>query len=59
MAIWHKIKYVLDACALLAQINKESGADVVDDLVERYNAGEIELFINAVQLLEVYYFLFQ
>jgi PIN domain nuclease of toxin-antitoxin system len=51
----HKLKYILDACALLAQIKKEPGADIVDDLVKQGEAGEIELFINTVQLLEVYY----
>jgi predicted nucleic acid-binding protein len=49
------MKHVLDACALLAAFNKEAGWHVVDDLVKRCKAGEIELFISAVQLLEVYY----
>jgi predicted nucleic acid-binding protein len=55
MAAWHKLKYVLDACAQLAQLNEEPGAGIVDNLMERGKTGEIELFINAVQLLEVYY----
>jgi PIN domain nuclease of toxin-antitoxin system len=47
--------YILDACALIALFNNEQGADVVDDLMTRCMAGEVELYISVAQLLEVYY----
>jgi PIN domain nuclease of toxin-antitoxin system len=47
--------YVLDACAVLAFLNDEEGADLVEDLLNRKTAGEITLFMSIVNLLEVYY----
>jgi predicted nucleic acid-binding protein len=49
------MRYILDACAMIAHLDEEPGAEIVDDLIERCEAGEIELFMNAVQVLEVYY----
>jgi predicted nucleic acid-binding protein len=47
--------HVLDACALIARIKDEPGADVVEGLLGRAVAGEIDLCINIVNLVEVYY----
>ncbi len=47
--------YVLDACALIAFLGNEAGADVVEELLERSKRNEIELFINTINLLEIYY----
>jgi predicted nucleic acid-binding protein len=47
--------YVLDACALIALLNDEPGADEVAGLIKRAEAGEISLYMNGVQALEVYY----
>jgi len=47
--------YLLDACALLAIFNDEQGAQKVLDLIEQAKFGTVSLFINIVQLLEVYY----
>lgn len=47
--------YILDACALLAFYNKEEGADVVVDLLAKAKQKEITIYINAVNLIEVYY----
>jgi len=49
------MRYLLDACALLAVINGEAGADMVFDLRNRARAGTIRLSMSIVQLLEVYY----
>jgi len=51
--------YVLDACAVLAVLSNEPGADVVEDVYEKANLGEAILTINKVNLLEVYYDLFR
>jgi predicted nucleic acid-binding protein len=47
--------YVLDACALLALINGEAGADTVKRLFEEAERGDCELYVSIIQLLEVYY----
>jgi predicted nucleic acid-binding protein len=49
------ITYVIDACALIAFLDKEKGWERVDDLLERAENGEIKLFMNAVNFWEVYY----
>jgi predicted nucleic acid-binding protein len=47
--------HVLDACALIAWIKNEPGSDVVDGLLDKAEYGDIDLFINIVNLVEVYY----
>jgi len=47
--------YVLDACALIALFNEESGADTVADLMTRASNGIDRLFISSIQVMEIYY----
>jgi len=47
--------YLLDACALIAYLNDEDGADVVDELFENASEGDATVFISTINLLEVYY----
>ena len=47
--------YVLDACALIAALQNEDGADKIVDVYEKVLAGEAELVMHVVNLLEVYY----
>jgi len=47
--------YVLDACAMLAVLSDEPGAEVVEEIYEKADAGEIILAMNKINLLEVYY----
>lgn len=47
--------YLLDACAVLAYLNEEKGADIVSELIDRARHNEITLNMNAVNLIEVYY----
>ena len=51
--------YVLDACAMLAVLAKEQGADRVVDAYKKAASGEIVLVMNKLNLLEVYYALFR
>ena len=44
-------KFVLDACAVLALIKEEQGADVVKNAVEDSD----DVFLHGVTFLEVYY----
>jgi len=47
--------FVLDACALLALLKDERGADDVAAAYEKANRGEALLIMNKVNLFEVYY----
>lgn len=47
--------YVLDACALLAFINNEQGADRVEDILRKAFSGTVEIYMNKVNVYEVYY----
>jgi len=52
-------KYVLDACALLAMLRNESGADKVAATINAANEGEAEVTMHKANLLEVYYDLYR
>ena len=47
--------YILDARALFALLQDESGADKVAAAVIAANNGEAEIVMNRINLLEVYY----
>ncbi|GHV10025.1 hypothetical protein FACS189485_22980 [Spirochaetia bacterium] len=49
--------YIFDACALIAYLNEEKGEgfEKVDELLSRAEAGEITIYMNIVNLVEVYY----
>jgi len=47
--------YVLDACAMIAVINREDGAEAVDKLFHQAVKGEVKLYISIINLLEVNY----
>jgi predicted nucleic acid-binding protein len=46
---------VLDACALLAFLNDEEGADIVENLLNQALSGETVISMSIVNLLEAYY----
>ena len=52
-------KYVLDACALIALLRYEQGADIVADALNSANEGKAEVIIHKANLLEVYYDLYR
>ena len=47
--------YVLDACALIAFLRDEEGAELVGEIYEKANTGEASLIMNKINLVEVYY----
>jgi predicted nucleic acid-binding protein len=49
--------HVFDACALIAYINNEKGADIVDGLLEKAANGEITILMHKLNFLEVYYYI--
>jgi len=47
--------YILDACALLAFLNDEEGAEKIEDLLNRSDTSDISVSMSIINLLEVYY----
>ncbi|MHC6204337.1 PIN domain-containing protein [Breznakiellaceae bacterium SP9] len=47
--------YVLDACAFLAFVTKETGWDKVKELLEQASAKEITVAMSVVSFIETYY----
>ena len=49
------MEYVLDACAIIALLNDETGAETVAGLLVEAGEGSIRVFMSSIQALEVYY----
>ena len=49
------MRYILDACALIAVFKGEPGRSVIDDLITRAETGEISLSVSIVNLIEMHY----
>jgi predicted nucleic acid-binding protein len=47
--------YVLDACALIALLKKEEGADKIRDILKETKAGTSAVYMSIVNLIEVHY----
>ena len=47
--------YVMDACAIIAFLQDEQGADKVVTVLANAKNGKCKIYINAVNLVEVYY----
>jgi len=47
--------HVMDACALIAFLRDEPGADIVTNLLRDAEAGQATIYMNSLNLLEVYY----
>jgi predicted nucleic acid-binding protein len=48
-------RYVFDACALIAFLTGEDGADIVKSLLDKAVENEAEIHMHRINLLEVYY----
>jgi predicted nucleic acid-binding protein len=49
------MRYVLDACALIAYYNDEEGSDPVEDVLSEALNGDSDILMHRVNLFEVYY----
>jgi predicted nucleic acid-binding protein len=49
------VKYVLDACAMLAFVYKEPGYDIVLSALKQADENDVDVYINKLNLFEVYY----
>ncbi len=48
-------RFVFDACALIAYLNDETGADVVEELLERARQNQAQVYVASVNVYEVFY----
>ena len=55
----NKTAYVFDTSAWLTLIEDEAGADVVESLLEKANAGSIEILVSFMSFMEVFYITLQ
>ncbi|MCL2721139.1 MAG: PIN domain-containing protein [Treponema sp.] len=46
--------YILDACALLAFLNDEEGADTIEEIIKQ-SSNNVSISMSIINLLEVYY----
>lgn len=51
--------YVFDACALIAFLSGEQGAEVVESLLKQAARGQCTLYMHKLNLLEIYYGVFK
>jgi len=49
------MRYIIDACALLAFLNDEEGADKIEYLLNQSAVTDISISMSIINLLEVYY----
>ena len=47
--------FVIDACAMIAFLNNEAGAQVIESLLRQAMSASVTLFMHKVNLLEIYY----
>lgn len=47
--------FVLDACAVIANLSGEAGGERVERLLDRARRNEIRLFLHAINLYEIHY----
>ncbi len=48
-------RFIFDACALIAYLNDESGADKVESLLDQARRGRVQLHMVSVNIYEVFY----
>jgi predicted nucleic acid-binding protein len=54
-----KDTYFLDACALIAFLSNEEGTDKIESILKNARKGECNLFMNKLNLLEIYYWVYR
>ena len=51
--------FVCDACALIAFLDDEQGADITEKILRKAEIGKCKIYINKLNLLEIYYGVFR
>jgi len=53
------LTYIFDACSLVALFKREKGADKVRALLDEALAGETIIYMNIINLIEIYYLFYR
>jgi len=53
------LTYVLDACSLIALFKRENGADKVKALLDEALTGQVNIFMNTINLIEIHYLFYR
>ncbi len=48
-------EWFIDACSIIAFLNDEEGADIVENLLDQATSEENTIFIHEINFLEIYY----
>ena len=48
-----KEKFIIEACAMLAYLNNEDGSTIIEEILQRGQRQEAEIFITAMDLAEI------
>jgi len=51
--------YILDACALIALLSKETGHKNVEKIIEESKNKKAKIIMHTVNVLEVYYYVYK
>ena len=51
--------YIFDACALIALLKQEQGFDKISALLDEALAGQSVIYMNTINLIEVYYLFYR
>ena len=51
--------YIFDACALIALLSREAGYEKAEKILEESKDKNVEIIMNKVNLLEVYYHIYR
>ena len=51
--------YIFDACALIALLKKERGFDKINALLDEAHTGQSVIYMNTINLIEVYYWFYR
>jgi uncharacterized protein with PIN domain len=49
------MNYVFDACALIALLDEEKGADIVQGIIAKAIDGDVAVYMSVINYTEVYY----
>ena len=47
--------YIFDACAMIAYLNNELGSDTINEMLKKAIDGDVEIYMNIINLIEVHY----
>ncbi|MFQ5652334.1 MAG: PIN domain-containing protein [bacterium] len=50
-----EVKFVLDTSAIIAFLENEAGAETVQEILEKAESGEVDIYVSFISFMEIYY----